>query len=108
MYSSGAKFFGRDSVHKICSSHIDRTETGMDYHFRTCPWQRMRIKKVTGDLSWCYVDDPVTKQQHGVGGNKKFTTTEKVAVPKISCSDGTYQLSKPLISNYGVAVSVFV
>jgi hypothetical protein len=43
-----------------------------------------------------------------VVGKKEFTTTEKVAVPKISCEDGAYLLSKPLISSEGVAVNLFV
>jgi hypothetical protein len=36
------------------------------------------LKKVTGDQSLCYVDDPVTKQRHVVGGGKKFTATQKL------------------------------
>jgi len=41
-------------------------------------------------------------------GGKKFSTTQNVAVLKISCEDGSYHLSKPFISDYEVVVSLFV
>jgi hypothetical protein len=51
------------------------------------------------------MDHPVIKQQHGMG-EEKIHHNPKVAVPKISCEDGAYHLSKPLISNYGVVLSL--
>ena len=58
----------------------------------------------------CCTDDPVTERQHevGVGGVEQFTTTQNVAVLKISCEYGAYHLSKPFISDYEVVVSLFV
>jgi len=53
-------------------------------------------EKVAGDQSWCYVSNPVTKQQHGVGGEKIHNPN--IAVSKFSCGDGSYHLSKPFIS----------
>jgi hypothetical protein len=43
-----------------------------------------------------------------VGGGIKIHHNPKVAVIKISCEDVAYHLSKPLISDYDVAVSLFV
>jgi hypothetical protein len=37
----------------------------------------MRIKKVTGDRSWCYADDPVTNRQHGLGRGEKNSPQPK-------------------------------
>jgi hypothetical protein len=49
----------------MCSSHInDGTEIRTDCIISglLCPWQRMRIKKVTVDKSWFYEDDSVIKR----------------------------------------------
>jgi len=42
------------------------------------------------------------------GGGGGGIHNPKVAVPKISFEDDAYHLSKPLIFDYGVAVSLFV
>ena len=42
------------------------------------------------------------------GWGEKIHHNPKVAVPEISCENGVYHLSKLLISDYGVAVSLFV
>jgi hypothetical protein len=41
------------------------------------------------------------------GWRKKLTTT-KFTLPKITCEDGAYHLSKALISDYGVVVCLCV
>jgi len=55
------------------------------------------LKKVTGDQTWCYTEDPVTKRHHGWGTRGGIHHDPKYTVPKISCEDGDYHLCKPLI-----------
>ena len=49
------------------STHVSQAyvTTGL-----TNVWYIRRLKKVTGDKSLCYEDDPVTERKHGVGGGK--------------------------------------
>jgi hypothetical protein len=74
-------------VCKICSSQNDKTETRMDCiisgpssHGRGC-----ELRKVTGDQSWCYVDDTVTKRWHGVGGGKNSPQPKSCSSKNFLC-----------------------
>jgi len=52
--------------------HTVMTETGMNCNI-SGPFvygRERELKKITGDQSLCYAEDPVTRQQHGVCGEK--------------------------------------
>jgi hypothetical protein len=50
---------------------MDCMLSGASVHCRG--WE---LKNGICDQSWCYVDDPLTKWQQGVGGGKLFTATQ--------------------------------
>jgi hypothetical protein len=65
------------------------------------------LQEFTGEKSWCYEDDPVTKWQHGVGGGK-ISLQPNSCIAKITCEDGADHLSKPILLQYGLVVSLCV